>query len=46
MLQVIPEYEDAFKWCWSYALEEPEDQRQDWRDSMLGLFLNRGGGRL
>ncbi|MDD7176605.1 MAG: hypothetical protein SPG09_12775 [Lachnospiraceae bacterium] len=39
-------YEDAFKWCWSYAPEEPEDQRQDWRDSMLGLFLRRGGGRL
>lgn len=40
-------YEDAFKWCWSYAPEEKEEkQSPDWRDSMLGLFLRRGGGRL
>ena len=38
-------YEDAFKWCWSYDPEE-EEQRPGWRESMLGLFLNRGGGRL
>lgn len=39
-------YDDAFKWCWSYPEAEKEEQSPDWRDSMLGLFLRRGGGRL